>query len=156
MKTNRFIGLLLACNAWTSLSAQDKSGARSGLVKIPEAGGTVGAEGGSFSVSNNKGASQYTLPLPDLPTRAGFGPSVQLVYDQFTGDRGQGFGIGWSLSVPSIDASLELGIPLKGQLETGEFRNYLTMQGQKLVFIRRNADTLIYRLEASEEEVRIT
>jgi RHS repeat-associated protein len=156
MRANRFIGLFLLCNVWTSLSAQDKSGARSGLVKIPEAGGTVGTEGGSFSVTNNKGASQYTLPLPELPTRAGFGPSVQLIYDQFTGDRGQGFGIGWSLSVPSIDASLELGIPLKGQLESGEFRNFLTMQGQKLIFIRRDADTLIYRLEASEEEVRIT
>jgi len=156
MRAIRIFGLLFFCNMWTSLSAQDKSGARSGLVKIPEAGGTVGTEGGAFSIGNNKGASQYTLPLPDLPTRAGFGPSVQLVYDQFTGDRGQGFGIGWSLSVPSVEVSLELGIPLKGELESGEFRNYLTVQGQKLVFIRREAGTLIYRLEAAEEELRVT
>ncbi|WP_141733570.1 toxin TcdB middle/N-terminal domain-containing protein [Oligoflexus tunisiensis] len=155
MRAKSWIGLFLLCNVWTSLSAQDKSGARSGLVKMPEAGGTVGTEGGAFTISNNKGASQYTLPLPDLPTRAGFGPAVQLVYDQFTGDSGQGFGIGWSLSVPAIDVSLELGIPLKGELESGEFRNYFTLNGQKLIFIRREVDRLVYRLEASEEEVQI-
>jgi len=136
--------------------AQDKSGSRSGLVKLPEAGGTVGAEGGSFSVSSNKGASQYKLPLPELPTRSGFGPSVELTYSQFTGDRGHGLGIGWSLSVPSIEVSLELGIPLAGELDSGEFRNYLSLQGQKLIFIRRDIGGLIYRLEASEEEVQVT
>jgi RHS repeat-associated protein len=136
--------------------AQDKSGSRSGLVKLPEAGGTVGAEGGSFAVSSNKGASQYRLPLPELPVRSGFGPSVELSYSQFAGDKGHGLGIGWSFSVPSIDVSLELGIPLAGELESGEFRNYLTMQGQKLIFIRRDVGGLIYRLEASEEEVQVT
>ncbi|WP_141733559.1 HNH/endonuclease VII fold putative polymorphic toxin [Oligoflexus tunisiensis] len=153
----RIFFALFACLLVTVTgTAQDKSGARSGLVKLPEAGGTVGSEGGSFSVSSNKGASQYRLPLPELPVRSGFGPSVELTYNQFTGDRGQGFGIGWSLSVPSIEVSLELGIPLAGEMESGELRNYLTLQGQKLIFIRRDIGGLIYRMEASEEEVLVT
>lgn len=135
--------------------AQDKSGSRSGLMKVPEAGGTVTSESGSFRISSNKGASQYSLPLPTLPSRAGVGPSVALQYSQFAGDAGQGFGIGWSLSVPSISVSTDQGLPLAGSEASGEISAYLSFEGQKLVFVRSQGDKLIYRLKAHEDSIQV-
>lgn len=134
--------------------ATDKSGAKSGLVKLPEAGGTVFQESGRFSVHANKGSGQYTLPFPSLPSRNQVSPSISIQYNQFNGD--SGFGVGWALSIPSIEVSAELGVPLKGNLSNGAFRNYLTYAGEKLVFQSNQAGTLNYKLEKSEQYISVT
>src|SRR5258706_15676827 len=103
-------GLLLSSSgheAW----AQDKSGTKAGLVKLPAAGGTVTAEGSTFVVQGNTGAANYSIPLPELPARAGIAPALKLTYNQMSGDAGSGFGSGWRVDVPAIEVSSELGIP---------------------------------------------
>src|SRR5258706_8346039 len=65
--------LLLAATATYLLlasapaAAQDKSGSKQGLVKLPSPGGTVSAEGSTFVVQTNTGAANYSIPLPTLP-----------------------------------------------------------------------------------------
>src|SRR5215471_19858352 len=95
------ISFALAPEGW----AQDKSGTKEGLVKLPAAGGTVSAEGSSFVVQGNTGAANYSVPLPELPGRAGVTPSLKLTYNQMSGDAATGFGSGWRLEVPSIEVS---------------------------------------------------
>ena len=105
----------LACLAtaypFSGASAQDKSGTKEGLVKLPAAGGTVAAEGSMFAIQGNTGAVTYALPLPELPGRAGVTPALRLSYNQMNGDAASGFGSGWRLDVPAIEMSSEFGIP---------------------------------------------
>src|SRR5215831_19888717 len=86
------LSLLLAAGS-APAHAQDKSGTKDGLVKLPSAGGTVSAEGSTFVVQGNTGAATYNVALPELPGRAGVVPSVALAYNQMSGDAATGFGL---------------------------------------------------------------
>jgi hypothetical protein len=80
------IATLLALSA--PILAQDKSAGS--IVQLPSAGGTVTREEGSFGLNTNTGSANFRLPLPELPTRGGFGPQIALAYNQFAGDTGSG------------------------------------------------------------------
>src|SRR5258706_10114316 len=92
------LGLLVALGMSIAAApegwAQDKSGTKGGLVKLPAAGGTVSAEGSSFVVQGNTGAANYIVALPELPGRAGVTPTLKLQYNQMSGDAASGFGSG--------------------------------------------------------------
>ena len=151
-----FVAIVMSASIFGNVaSAQDKSGSRDGLMKLPEAGGTVSKETGTFQISSNKGSSTFNLPLPPLPSRANFAPEVNVIYSQFGGDQGGGLGMGWGISVPSIEVSSEQGLPLAGFEASGELKSFMTLEGQKLIFIKDTGDTLVYHLKASEEDVRV-
>ena len=110
--------------------AQDKSGSRDGLIKLPSAGGTVSAEGSTFLVQSNTGEANYAFPLPELPGRAGVVPKLTLTYNPMSGDTATGFGSGWRLDVPSIEVSFEGGIPWPSGL-TDNY-NVFRLRGERL------------------------
>ena len=141
--------------------AQDKSGTRAGLVKLPAAGATVTAEGSTFVVQGNTGAANYTVPLPELPTRAGVAPALKLTYNQMSGDPASGFGSGWRVDVPAIEVNSERGIPYlvafsdpdAGPGNDNQFR----LQGQRLLPDPSQWGNGIwqYRLQTSDQEIKV-
>jgi hypothetical protein len=159
--THQFISVFGALIFWLGLSissttfAEDKSASKPGLLQLPSAGGTILKETSAFQLQNNTGAATYSVPLPALPTRAGFAPSVSLQYSQFGGSAGNGFGKGWFLSVPYIELSSEFGIPIAGHLPSGEFRNIFTLNGKRLVFVKKQGNQLIYAFKAAAEDIKI-
>ena len=154
--TQRLVTLALGTAIlYSGAYSQDKSGSRPGLIKTPKAGGTVLEESSGFEILSNKGASSFQLSLPDLPSRTGFSPSLSLNYNQFAGDRGDGFGIGWQISIASITISDDLGIPLPGKLTTGEFRNIYLLGGEPLIFQGRVNGRLHYKPQSSKKDINV-
>lgn len=136
--------------------AQDKSATRPGLMKQPEAGGTVTKEEGSFAVNAAMGAPSYSLPLPSLPKRAGFGPQIGMSYSSSSGGQ-DGLGLGWSLSVPSIVVNADLGAAIRGRNGRNDFVHRLSLNGKRLVYQKKADDCndVYYRLEGSSEDISI-
>lgn len=119
----------------TAVHAADKSGSSSNVIKLPSAGGTIQVDKSSFSVQTNKGSASYRLPLPELPQRAGFGPQLNFSYSQFAGDSGQGFGVGWSLNLSSIETKGDDGLPFPGEHPiSGELLFPVMLDGQELIY----------------------
>ncbi|MFD7712974.1 SpvB/TcaC N-terminal domain-containing protein, partial [Streptomyces sp. NPDC059786] len=75
-----------------------------------------------------------TVPIPASPGRAGFGPQLSLSYDSGAGNGP--FGIGWSLSLPSITRKTDKGLP---QYDDA---------GESDVFLLSGAEDLVPVLEA--------
>lgn len=155
-KTLVVLASLLCVQAASFLSAQDKSAGS--VIQLPTAGGTVQRESGMFTLTNNTGSVNFALPLPTLPTRGQFGPAVSLRYSQFAGDSGSGFGIGWSLDVPSISMNDDRGTAIGGFRANGDFFSRLSMGSQRLTFVGKSDDgnELLFRPQSSEQFVRIS
>ncbi|MBZ0089444.1 MAG: hypothetical protein K8H90_03590, partial [Thermoanaerobaculia bacterium] len=157
MLTNtRYSAALLAlalAAATTPLLAQDKSA--SGVVQLPSPGGTVTREEGSFTLNNNTGSANFRLPLPELPQRGRFGPTLTLSYNQFAGDTGGGLGVGWGFTVPSIVVNDDLGTAIPGTRPGGDFLARLSYMGARLVFQGTEGETWRYRPEFSEQSLEI-
>lgn len=137
-----------------TVQAQDKSAAS--VIDLPQAGGTVSREEGTFGLNTNTGSANFQMPLPELLDRGGWGPrSVALTYNQFAGDSGSGLGIGWGFSVPSITVNDDLGTAVPGQRPGGGFFAGLNWQGARLVFQGVSDGTWLYRPEFAQEHVEI-
>jgi RHS repeat-associated protein len=151
-KTQPAIALLtiLVSALATSLAAQDDKSAAS-VVQLPSPGGTVTREEGSFTLNNNTGSANFRLPLPELPQRGRFGPSISLSYNQFAGDPGGGLGVGWGFTVPSIAVNDDSGTVIPGMRPQGDFHSRLSFMGARLVFLGADGDVWRYRPEYSEQ-----
>ena len=78
-------------------------------ISLPKGGGAIQGTGEKFSSNAMTGTGSLTVPIVLSPGRSGFGPQIALGYDS---GRGNGvFGIGWSLSLPSITRKTEKGLP---------------------------------------------
>ncbi len=78
-------------------------------VSLPKGGGAITGMGEKFATNPVTGTGSLTIPIFASPGRSGFGPQLSLSYDS-----GQGngpFGLGWSLSLPSITRKTAKGIP---------------------------------------------
>lgn len=152
--TTRTFSIFLAALIWCSPAyAQDKSAA--GVVQLPTAGGTVTREQGSFSLNNNTGSANFQLPLPELPQRGRFGPTMNLTYNQFAGDPGGGLGVGWSFTVPAIALNDDLGTAVQGVKPDGDFFSHISYAGARLVYLGRDGGVRRYRPEFSSLHVEI-
>ncbi|HZI55137.1 MAG TPA: SpvB/TcaC N-terminal domain-containing protein, partial [Verrucomicrobiae bacterium] len=65
--------------------------------------------GEKFSANPVTGSGSLTVPIALSPGRSGFGPQMSLSYDSGTGNGP--FGIGCSLSLPSIARKTDKGLP---------------------------------------------
>ncbi|WP_347138386.1 RHS repeat-associated core domain-containing protein [Paracoccus sp. SSK6] len=134
--------------------SQDKSAAS--VIDLPQAGGTVSREEGTFGLNTNTGSANFQMPLPTLLDRGNWGPQdVALTYNQFAGDSGSGLGVGWGFSVPSVTVNDDLGTAVPGQRPGGGFFSQLTLSGARLVFLGAENGVWRYRPEFSEEHVEI-
>lgn len=133
--------------------AEDKSA--TSIVQLPAAGGTVTQEEGNFSLNNNTGSANFTLPLPTLPTRGQFGPQMSLTYSQFAGDTGNGLGIGWRFNTQEIAVNDDLGTAVPGTKPGGDFFSRLSFMGTRLVFLGNQNGVWEYKPEYAEDFVKI-
>ena len=147
-----FVALALGV-ASLPAAAQDKSAAS--VMQLPSAGGTVTREEGTFTLNNNTGSANFQLPLPELPQRGRFGPTLSLSYNQFAGDTGGGLGVGWGFTVPSIMVNDDLGTAIPGTRPEGDFVSRLSFMGARLVFLGTEDGVWRYRPEFSEQFQRI-
>ena len=78
-------------------------------ISIPKGGGAIRGIGEKFAANPVTGTGSMQVPLATSPGRSGFGPGLSLSYDSGAGNGP--FGLGWSLSLPSITRKTDKGLP---------------------------------------------
>ncbi|MFZ0750076.1 MAG: SpvB/TcaC N-terminal domain-containing protein, partial [Pyrinomonadaceae bacterium] len=78
-------------------------------ISLPKGGGAVRGIGEKFAANPVTGTGSTSVPIYVSPGRSGFGPQLSLSYDSGSGNGV--FGVGWSLSLPSITRKTDKGIP---------------------------------------------
>ena len=79
-------------------------------ISLPKGGGAIRGIGEKFAVNAATGTGSINIPILTSPGRSGFGPQLSLGYDSGVGNGP--FGLGWSLSIPSITRKTDKGLPL--------------------------------------------
>jgi RHS repeat-associated protein len=96
-----------ASNTGGSLSAG--AGAVPPQLSLPKGGGAIRGIGEKFAANPVTGTGSLTVPIATSPSRSGFGPQISLSYDSGSGNGA--FGLGWSLSLPSVTRRTDKGLP---------------------------------------------
>ena len=78
-------------------------------ISLPKGGGAIRGMGEKFAANPVTGTGSMTVPIATSPGRSGFGPQLALSYDSGAGNGP--FGLGWSLSLPSITRKTDKGLP---------------------------------------------
>ena len=78
-------------------------------ISLPKGGGAIKGIGETFQPNPFTGTASISVPIYTSPGRAGFGPELSLSYGSGSGNGI--FGLGWSLSIPSITRKTEKGLP---------------------------------------------
>ena len=92
-----------------STSQEDASPFAAPQLTLPKGGGAIRGIDEKFSANPVTGTGSLSVALPLSPGRSGFGPMLSLSYDSGTGNGI--FGMGWSLSLPSITRRTDKGLP---------------------------------------------
>ncbi|WP_437930159.1 toxin TcdB middle/N-terminal domain-containing protein [Sorangium sp. So ce291] len=112
------------------------------------------------TVSPDRGELSASLPFPTLPSRASSQVGVALSYGSVAADLSEGFGVGFSLSVPSIEMTTDLGVPYRGrEADTQDVTARLSLGAERLVWVKKETVSgktrIEYRLDAAETTVRL-
>jgi RHS repeat-associated protein len=91
----------------TSRTEQERPATPS--ISLPKGGGAVRGIGEKFAANPVTGTGSMSVPITTSPGRSGFGPQLSISYDSGAGNGP--FGLGWTLSVPSISRKTEKGLP---------------------------------------------
>jgi len=102
-------------------------------VNLPVGGGAVRGIGEKFTTNPAMGTGATSIPLPLSPGRSGFSPQLSLNYDSGSGNGP--FGLGWSLSLPSITRKTDKGLPQYDDTDESD------------VFILSGAEDLVVEFE---------
>src|SRR5678810_109835 len=78
-------------------------------VSMPKGGGAIRGIGEKFAANPVTGTGSMTVPIATSSSRSGFGPQLSLTYDSGSGNGP--FGVGWTLSLPSITRKTDKGLP---------------------------------------------
>src|SRR5215831_7943365 len=89
--------------------SDDRSQFSAPSISLPKGGGAVRGIGEKFAANPVTGTGSMTVPIAVSPGRSGFGPQLALSYDSGAGTGP--FGLGWSLSLPSISRRTDKGLP---------------------------------------------
>jgi RHS repeat-associated protein len=89
--------------------ARDASPFAAPQVALPKGGGAIRGIGEKFAANPVTGTGSLTIPIAVSPGRSGFSPQLALAYDSGAGNGP--FGLGWSLSLPSITRRTDKGLP---------------------------------------------
>ena len=106
----------------------DKSGVKPNVLSLPSGPGSIQGLGESFEPQLNSGTGSYQIPLTLAKGRAGFTPELALIYNGGNGN--SSLGMGWQLSIGSIQRRTDKGLPVYDDL--------------KDVFVGPNGEELIY------------
>ncbi|MEI5926533.1 SpvB/TcaC N-terminal domain-containing protein [Bacillus albus] len=78
-------------------------------ISLPKGGGAIKGIDEKFSVNAVNGTASFSIPLPFSPSRGGVSPALSLTYNSGAGNGV--FGLGWTLSLPSIKRKTDKGLP---------------------------------------------
>ncbi|MEZ0109732.1 RHS repeat-associated protein [Catenulispora sp. EB89] len=78
-------------------------------LSLPKPGGALRGSGEKAAANPATGAATLSLPVPLTPGRGPVAPALTLAYDSGAGNGP--FGLGWSLSTPSISRRTDKGLP---------------------------------------------
>ncbi len=78
-------------------------------ISLPKGGGAIRGMGEKFAANPATGTGSMSVPIATSPGRSGFAPQLALSYDSGAGNGP--FGLGWSLSLPSITRKTDKGLP---------------------------------------------
>jgi RHS repeat-associated protein len=100
-----------------------QDGEQSFLVKtprlsMPKGGGAIRGIGEKFAANPVTGTGSMSVPIATSPGRSGFGLQLSLSYDSGAGNGP--FGLGWSLSLPSITRKTDKGLPRYNDFEESD------------------------------------
>src|SRR5262245_50108007 len=87
----------------------DRRASRLPQLSLPKGGGAIRGIGEKFSVNAVTGTSSVSVPLVTTTGRSEFGPQLSLSYNSGAGNGV--FGLGWTLSLPSITRKTDKGLP---------------------------------------------
>jgi RHS repeat-associated protein len=96
-------------------SASGSPSATLPTITLPTSGGAFRGLGEKFGVNPVNGTAALSIPIAVSPGRAGFGPTLTLSYD--SGASNGPFGLGWSLSLPTISRKTDQGLPTYGDAD---------------------------------------
>lgn len=113
-------------------------------LNSPKGGGALRSIDEKFQVNTATGTASLTVPIWITPGRNSISPSLSLSYDSGSGN--SSFGLGWSLSLPSVTRRTSKGIP---RYEIGE----LDQDGED-VFLFSGVEDLVPKLEPSSGNSR--
>ncbi len=85
---------------------------------LPKGGGAMRGLGEQFQMAAFTGTGSLTIPVNTSPGRGGFGPQISLRYDSGAGNGP--FGLGMSLSPPSISRRTDRGLPWYGDRDDSD------------------------------------
>jgi RHS repeat-associated protein len=94
---------------------------------LPTGGGALRGIGERFATNLVTGTGSLTIPIASSPGRSGFGPQVSLAYDSGIGNGA--FGLGWSLSLPSITRRTDKGLPRYNDFSPAELSDIFIFAG---------------------------
>ena len=124
--------------------AQDKSGVSPQVISLPSGPGSLEGLGETFEPDLSTGTSSYPVKFTAAPGRVGFQPELSLNYNG--GNANGPWGMGWKLSVPSIQRRTEDGLPTYDDARD----TFIYSSGEKLVRLT-NGD---YRFENESSFMR--
>jgi RHS repeat-associated protein len=114
-------------------------------VSLPKGGGALHGIGEKFATNAATGTGALTVPIATSPGRGGVGPALQLAYDSGAGNGP--FGLGWTLSVPSITRKTDKGLP---RYHDGEDSDVFILSGAEDLVPVRVADGTSTRLDVTD------
>ncbi|MDB5200367.1 MAG: spvB [Chitinophagaceae bacterium] len=95
-------------NTGTSAASNKSTTIEIPSISLPKGGGAIKSIDEKFEVNAVNGSANFSIPLPSRSAR-GFGPSMNISYN--SGGGNGIFGMGWSLSLPSIRRKTEKELP---------------------------------------------
>ena len=130
---------------WSALSlAEQNTEAKPNHISLPSGPGSLEGLGKTFEPSLNTGGASYSVDIAVPAGAAGYSPQVSLNYSS---GFGMGVaGLGWQISLPTIERSLENGQP------TYTNSDVFTYQGETLVALT----DATYALEIQSSFIRFT
>src|SRR5215813_3213856 len=96
----------------TDQSALPDGGVKGSIVPaltLPKGGGAIRGIGEKFAANPVTGTGSLSVPIAVSPGRLGFTPNLSLSYDSGAGNGL--FGMGWTLSLPTITRKTDKGLP---------------------------------------------
>lgn len=93
----------------SSSSGADTFRVQAPQLSLPKGGGAIRGIGEKFAANPVRGTGSMSVPIALSPGRNGFSPQLSIAYDSGSGNGI--FGLGWSLSLPSITRKTDKGLP---------------------------------------------
>jgi hypothetical protein len=108
-------------------------------ISLPKGGGAIRGIDEKFAANPVTGTGSLAIPIATSPGRFGFGPQLSLSYDS---GHGNGiFGMGCSLSLPSISRRTDKGLPRYRDAEKEDSDIFILSGAEDLVPVLERTDT---------------